>query len=376
MFKSTITTFLLLLPLLSSAQFPFMSETEPTGEPEIHYYKFYDGIQMIEFDYLSAYHKRINYLEQAKPRALTWEMVLGPPHPNVYLFRNEHGEIVKQYGSAETSKLLSVSASKEIAESHNSFFAQLGSVVGFSQISTRYFPYYLIGSLSNNSESALGLIDSFGNVVLQPEYMVIWQHGDIFITRTDSISELRDKHLRIRFSSSEYQLQPAQFHTGFADISKDDKWGLMDSTGKMIVPCKYSMLIDAFNAYGLAKVSNAGGFGYVDSTGDEVIKCKYQSVGEFSEGLLDARFNDKWGYIDTKGNTIIPHKYDIGIWFEDGLARVAKREGSEYYFGYIDKEGNEVIPLIYTNAKDFEDGVAEVMIDGKWVKIDKKGNRI
>ena len=375
MFKSIIIA-ILLLPTISFAQFSFFGDTEPTGEPEMHYYKFYDGIQMIEFDYLTAYHKRVNYLEQAKPRALTWEMVLGPPHPNVYLFRNENGDIIKQYGNVDVSKLLTVEESKKIAESHNSLFAKLGSVVGFSQISTRYFPYYLIGSVSNNSESALGLIDSFGNVVLQPEYMVIWQHGDMFITRTDSINELRDKDLNIRFISNMYDLQPSYNHYGFADIRLNDRWGLMDATGKIVVPCKYNMLVDAFNEYGLAQVSNVNGIGYVDSTGEEVIKCKYQSVGEFREGLLDARYNDKWGYIDTKGNTIIPHKYDIGIWFEDGLARVAKREGSQYYFGYIDKEGNEVIPLIYSNAKDFENGVAEVMIDGKWVRIDKKGNRI
>ncbi|HNA56966.1 MAG TPA: hypothetical protein PLJ43_02555, partial [Chitinophagales bacterium] len=69
MFKSIIIA-ILLLPTISFAQFSFFGDTEPTGEPEMHYYKFYDGIQMIEFDYLTAYHKRVNYLEQAKPRAL------------------------------------------------------------------------------------------------------------------------------------------------------------------------------------------------------------------------------------------------------------------------------------------------------------------
>ncbi len=39
---------------------------EPDGSPKIHYYKFYNGIQMIEFDYLTPYHERINYLEQAQ----------------------------------------------------------------------------------------------------------------------------------------------------------------------------------------------------------------------------------------------------------------------------------------------------------------------
>ena len=111
----------------------------------------------------------------------------------------------------------------------------------------------------------------------------------------------------------------------------------------------------------------------MDRSGKEVIKCKYQSDGYFKEGLLDARYDGKWGYIDVNGTTIIPHKYDIGIWFEDGLARVAREEAGQYYFGFIDKGGNEVIPLVYSNAKDFKNGIAEVMVDGQWIKIDKKG---
>jgi hypothetical protein len=30
------------------------------------------------------------------------------------------------------------------------------------------------------------------------------------------------------------------------------------------------------------------------------------------------------------------------------------------------------MPLIFSIAKDFKNGVAEVILDGKWIKIDKK----
>lgn len=371
--KITVFTFLWLIPACLFAQFPSFDKTEPTGEPDIHYYKFYSGIQMIELDYLSAYHRRVNYLEQAKPRALTWERVLGPPHPNVYLFRNEKGEIVKSFGDLDNTKLLSVQESIKKVQFHNSFAAQLGAVLGFSQITTRYFPYYLIGAETYFTSSNLGLIDSLGNVVLVPEYSVIWKHDNIFITRRGTTNEIRDINLAIRYSTDEFLLQPAQFHSGCADLLKDDKCGLINAKGKIMVPCEYDMLISDFNELGLAQVTKKRMIGFVDTTGKEVIKCKYQSVGYFKEGLLDARYEEKWGYIDCKGNTVIPFKYEIGIWFEEGLARVAKREGDEFFFGFIDKEGKEIIPLIYSNAKDFKDGMAEVMLNGKWMKIDRKG---
>lgn len=373
--NTIILAFLLLIPALSYGQPPLPVNTEPTGAPDIHYYQLYNGIQMVEFDYLSAYHRRVNYLEQAQPRALTWEMVLGPPHPNVYIFRNERGEIVKRFGDPDDTKLLSVSQSLKQAKAHNAWNIKFGAVVGFSRIRTRYFPYYLIGSKSHNTPGGLGLIDSLGNEVLPKKFDVIWQNDNLFITIKGDTNELRDIDLKVKYSSHEFQLQPAQFLRGFTDISKGDKVGLMDSTGKIIVPCEYDMLVGAFNASGLARVQKNGKVGFVNINGIPVIECKYQNAGDLTEGLFNVRLNDKWGYIDTSGRTIIPHQYEIGCSFSEGLARVAKRNESKYYFGFIDLKGNEVIPLSYSNAKDFANGIAEVMIDDKWITINRNGVR-
>jgi hypothetical protein len=352
---------------------------EPDGSPIIHYYKFYDGIQMIEFDYLTPYHERINYLEQAQPRALSWQMVLGPPHPNVYLFRNEAGTIVKSFGMVgDEAQLLSVEKSKEIAKAHNSFGTVIGSRLGFSGIGTRYFPYYILGGSSDfdSNTGALGLIDSLGNVVLPQSYDVIWQHDQLFITRKGNLNELRDNKLKVIYSSNEYTLQPSERNSNCADIYIGDKFGLMNSKGEIIVPCKYDMLVGGFYQYGLAEVRRDGLTGFVNKKGEEVIECKYQSVGEFTEGLLNVRLNNKWGYVDSTGKTIIPHKYDIGISFYEGFARVALKENYTYQFGYINKEDQIIIPLTFSNAKDFHGGKAEVMIENKWVKINKKGERV
>jgi hypothetical protein len=363
----------MLVPVLSFGQLSPIERTEPTGEPEIHYYNFYNDVQMVEFDYLSAYHRKVNYLEQAQPRALTWDMVLGPPHPNVYIFRDKSGKILKQFGSLDSAKLLSVEESLTKTESHNSFKSNLGSSLGFSRISTRYFPYYLLGTMDRNSPRDLGLIDSLGNVVLKQEYHIIWQGDNNFIAIKGDTNELRDLKLKLVFSTTEYNLQPSQSNSGYVDIIKDEKMGLMNSAGKIIVPCEYKMLVGSFNDLGLARVEKNGKVGFVNRNGDLVIKCKYENAGDFKDGLLNVRINDKWGYIDVRGKTIIQPKYEIGISFVDGIARVARREGSLFYFGFIDVKGNEIIPLIYSKAEDFENGFARVMINDKWIKIDKNG---
>lgn len=361
---------LLFFPTLLSAQLSILNN-EPDGSPIIHYYPFYNGIQMVELDFLTAHQNRISYLEQAHPRALTWSMVLGPAQQNAYLFRDSLGNIVKQYGSADGVKILSVKQCEKQIHPHNSLVAILGSYIGFYAQQTRFYPYYLIGGMT----SGLGLIDSFANIVLPQEYSNIFSHNNVFVTQKGEIFELRNERLELKYTTDKYQLFPSRSHEGFVDIVQEQKHGLIDLNGKMIVPCKYDFPIEHYNQYGISKVRREHRYGYIDSLGKEVIPCIYQSVGEWSEGLLDVRNDQKWGYIDPQGKTIIPFKYDIGIMFRDGLARVAVKKDWDYYFGYIDTKGIEVIPLQYSNAKDFEDGVAEVMLDGKWVKINKKGER-
>lgn len=380
--RKIIFIYIILFPVLSFAQFDKLFSKEPSDEPIIHYYNFYDGVQMIRLDYLSSYERKVSFLEATQPRALEWRDVLGGPHPNVYIFRNENGEIVKQFGNTDVSKLLSVEESLKVSEPHLSLSSIIGTQIGFTNLTTSHFPYYLISEQQPFS-STKGLIDSLGNIVLPTEYDEIWKGDNLFITRKDGYNELRNIHLNTKFSSNEYSLQPSQFHRESVDIFKDIensyryKAGLMNSEGKIVIPCKYDMAIDGFNELGLAKVKRGHLYGFVDTTGKEVIKCKYQSVGEFKEGLLQARLNDLWGYIDDKGRTIIKHQFYGASPFSEGLAVVTKREGFDlYYHGFIDKAGNIVIPLIYTKAEDFKNGLAKVMLDNIWIYIDKNGNQV
>ncbi|MEZ4847296.1 MAG: WG repeat-containing protein [Bacteroidia bacterium] len=355
---------------------------------------------MIELDYLSAYHDNVNSLEQSHPRALPWSAVLGTPPENVYIFRNEAGVRVKQYGKITGKvKLLSVKKSEKVATHHNHFSSRIGASYGFSQIRTRLFPYYLIRE-KNHDKNKFGLIDSLGNVVLAQKYDEIISdfNGFIFIAQKGKTYELRDRDLSLKYSTSKYVLQIAE-DQNFVRFYKGNVCGLKDKEGKTMIPAKYT-IIWPFNQHGLAKVRNEQHLeGFVDQKGKEVIECKYQNFGKFTEGLIGARLNYKRGFIDTEGKTVIPFIYDHAFWFAEGLTRVSKKINGTYYFGYIDKQGNEVIPLKYANATDFKDGIAEVRIDfpdehtrarpavtsedfkkgtvpkreGVWIKIDKTG---
>jgi hypothetical protein len=82
-----------------------------------------------------------------------------------------------------------------------------------------------------------------------------------------------------------------------------------------------------------------GKWGLIDKTGKEVIPCKYDYVGRvFSEGLAYVELNGKWGYINTTGNEVVPLIYDFAETFSNGFARV-KLDGEEFY---IDTRGKRI----------------------------------
>lgn len=191
------------------------------------------------------------------------------------------------------------------------------------------------------------------------------------------------------------------FCEGFSAVKKEEKWGFIDKTGQVVIPCEYEH-VGSFRE-GLAVVEKTGTFGFIDKKGQIAIPFQYNhalsfvegmsavKVGEhygfidktgriaipihyhaawhFSEGIAAVQRYNKWGFVDTTGTRITPLQYDLVQVFKEGLAAVMK----ENQWGFIDKEGNITIPLIYNEAKSFSKGIASVLKGENWVNIDKEG---
>lgn len=151
--------------------------------------------------------------------------------------------------------------------------------------------------------------------------------------------------------------ETGDFQEGLAAVMANGKWGVIDKSGKQIVPFKYDMINTFHN--GLASVF----------------------IGDQSTGI------GKWGYIDKNGKEVVPCKYDyVDFWFSDGMARVrigdyniidGTYDLDNINVGYIDTTGQEVIPLTYFQANEFSDGLAFVIKkDGGGAFIDKAGKEV
>lgn len=62
--------------------------------------------------------------------------------------------------------------------------------------------------------------------------------------------------------------------------------------------------------------------------------------------------------------------------FCEGMARITQESWGNYQYGFINDEGNLVIPLAYDYAESFNNGIAKVTKKNRSFYIDKKGNKV
>lgn len=195
------------------------------------------------------------------------------------------------------------------------------------------------------------------------------------------------------------------FYEGLAAVKVNNKWGFIDSSGKMVIAPQFNPYQAQFNGYfsdGLvainfvsAKKSGIEGndpvgtrWGFADKTGAVVIKPQfvgnYYYPPHFANGMavISGNFigttlatfglNTKYGYIDKSGKFVIPQTFDEAFDFSEELASV--RVGKKY--GFIDKTGHMVIPATYDSAGFFIDGVAVVELNDLSYVIDKHNKKV
>lgn len=157
---------------------------------------------------------------------------------------------------------------------------------------------------------------------------------------------------------------------GYAGLGKDNKWGYIDSTGKIVVPFIYDDSKYFINGY--APVKKNREWGFVNVRGDEVISFLYNDARYFSENLAAVQLGDYWGYIDITNTLRIENRFDYAFDFSEGAAAVQL----DRRWGYINKEGKFLFPEMFQKAGFFKNGKAVVEKDGAEFTIDITGKRI
>lgn len=138
--------------------------------------------------------------------------------------------------------------------------------------------------------------------------------------------------------------------------------------------------------------------GLVDTTGKEIVPLKYDDIEISGEGTAKVILNDKCGFINTSGRVIVPCIYDGASHFNEGYAAVYKNVGvmdeygtPDYRYGFINKNGKLITPIVYKEEfwaggswgpdgnsvpGRFSNGYARVIRDGKYGIINTNGKEV
>ena len=217
-----------------------------------------------------------------------------------------------------------------------------------------------------------GIIDKNNKIVIPFDKQFSFQAtNDRFITTRANDDETRTGVLTSQnkiLIPFEYDI--IELENGVFSLTKDDKHGLADLNGKIIIEPVYSFI--NYAGSDLYVVINNNSASLFDHKGKQLTEFKYIVIDDFKNNLAKARVGDLFGFLDKHGHEIIPFIYDMVYPFSNGYA-VIKKDGK---FGLVDTLGTTIIPQKYDDMNDIHLGVASVKTGNKWALVDQSGKEI
>ncbi|MET4081734.1 hypothetical protein ABIB40_001683 [Pedobacter sp. UYP30] len=143
---------------------------------------------------------------------------------------------------------------------------------------------------------------------------------------------------------------------------KGDKYGVIDDKGKTIINFKYQ-LGTYFNENGLANVVENGKEGVIDTTGKEVIPVIYKSlfntkeIDSTAKTYYTAEKDGKWGLLDSVGKILVPFDYGyLSVNKEDfKQGWVFTEDAKRIYRGLYNIKTGVIVPPIYDATAPYSD---------------------
>ena len=196
------------------------------------------------------------------------------------------------------------------------------------------------------------------------------------------ITKVRDKYGIINIDGEELKKTEykhiGSLESGMILFIKNKKYGYFDKDLKIKIKAKYKTYKEPINnyyfkgKYALIKLKNK--YGLIDKSGKIIIPRMFDKI--INTDIFPIPCNKKrgkWGYVNKKLILTIKHKYQYASPFIDSIAIVSNKKG----FSLINKEGEKIIPTTY-NYIDFFDYNLLIISNQEDMKgiIDRKNNII
>ena len=172
--------------------------------------------------------------------------------------------------------------------------------------------------------------------------------------------------------------------SGFVIIEENGLYGLEDSEGRKVVPCKYDKILD-YDDDGYIRLLKGEVYCTITIKGKRAIPLSkgLTHLGVFWKGTARAKKGDSWGLVDVKGNAVTEFTYTEiyahrknGYFAidEDGIKGWLLEDGTFSPFADQSSRGKK---SQFREVRVFHQGVAPAQTwEGPWVFVDEELKRI
>jgi len=163
------------------------------------------------------------------------------------------------------------------------------------------------------------------------------------------------------------------YHDGLVAVTKNKKWGFLDTKGNIAFELKYDKASIFNNGVAIAKIGTD--FFVLNKNGEEtkITGEDIVNVKQIINGLASFSNSSKqYGFIGTDGKVVIPAKFISVGFFADDLAWA---KTADKKIGFINKNGEWIIEPQFLAAKRFGkvSGLARVKTANGWAYVNKSG---
>jgi hypothetical protein len=152
------------------------------------------------------------------------------------------------------------------------------------------------------------------------------------------------------------------FRTPVAAVSREQKWGFIDTTGREIVPLRYQDV--GRIGYSLTAVRVENKWGYLDTAATLAIPARFDSAGEFGVwGVV--KVGDQYGFINDQGRWMISPEFEA-VERADHSGYIVRKQGR---YGFVIPRGQKTVIGWYDEVSPFYAGLAGVKYQGRWAYV-------
>ena len=213
-------------------------------------------------------------------------------------------------------------------------------------------------------------IDPAGNEILSSDNPISI-YGNLYAEYIDDAYYVLYNRKGEKVSEEKYS-DLAWIDGGIHVYNMNEKAGLLDYDGNLLLPCEYDRIDNVFHDEGTGRYiwevrfAEDGYCKLINEQGEEIPTGDYDEIGSFSEtGLAPVLHEGRVGFINLTGKEVIPCDYYPATWSGtepeegykiDSYNLSAVRIDGEDHYAIMDKNGEIVTDYIYSYVSDRSSG--------------------